>query len=188
METGQVVRRLVHISTPVFLIYYFLPDPLWMGGPTRVLGLLILLAIVLVSEVLRLVYRPKIIGMRDYEQFNISAGAWAAIAMTFTFLFFPIGFAAPALMGMAWVDPVIGDLRKKRSPLYPSLPLVLYFVIALGSMAMILGPSIGVVLAAILATPLAILAERWKSRYVDDDFLMIVIPLLAIAGVLVLLP
>lgn len=188
MEAGQAVRRVVHISTPLFLVYYFLPDPLWTGGPTRVLGLLILLSVVLIGEGLRLVYRPKIIGMRDYEQSNISAATWAAIGMTFTFLFFPIGYAAPALMGMAWVDPVIGDLRKKRSPLYPSVPLVLYFLIVLVSMALIMGPSIEVIIASIIATPSAILAERYKSRYVDDDFLMIVVPLLAIAGIIALLP
>jgi len=188
MDTGQALRRIVHISTPVFLIYYFLPDPLWTGGPTRVLGLLILLAIVLVAEALRLAYRPKIIGMRDYEQTHMSAGAWAAIGMTFAFLFFPFGCSAPALMGMGWVDPVIGDLRRKCSPQYPSVPLLLYFLIALVSMAVIIGPTVKVVVAGLVAAPLAIWAERLKTSYVDDDFLMIVIPLIAIAGVTAVVP
>ncbi|MGD0057187.1 MAG: hypothetical protein ABSB83_04950 [Methanomassiliicoccales archaeon] len=188
METGPALRRIVHVSTPIFLIYYFLPDPLWTGGPTRVLGLCILLAIVLVAEVLRLIYRPKIIGMRDYEQTHVSAGAWAAIGMVFAFLFFPFGCSAPALMGMGWVDPVIGDLRRKCSPLYPSVPLVLYFMIALVSMTVIIGPTIKVVVASLVAAPLAIWAERLKTNYVDDDILMIVIPLVAIAGVIAVLP
>jgi hypothetical protein len=183
MDTGQVLRRIVHISTPVFLIYYFLPDPLWTGGPPRVLGLLMFLAIVLVAEALRLLYWPNLIGMREYEKTQMSAGAWAALGMTFAFLFFPFGYSAPALMGMGWVDPVIGDLRRKRSPQYPSVPILLYFLIALVSMAVIIGPTVKVVAASLVAAPLAIWAERLKSSYVDDDFLMIVVPLIAIAGV-----
>jgi len=188
MEAGPALRRIVHLSTPVFLIYYFLPDPLWTGGPARVLGLLIFLMIVLVAEALRLMYRPKIIGMRDYEQANISAGAWAAMGMTFALLFFPIGYSAPAFMGMGWVDPVIGDLRRKSSPLYPSVPLILYFLIVLVSMAVIMGPTVSVILTSLVVSPLAIWAERLKTRYVDDDFLMIVVPLIAIAGVSAVLP
>lgn len=184
MDTGQVLRRIVHISTPVFLIYYFLPDPLWTGGPPRVLGLLIFLAIVLVAEALRLIYRPNFIGMmREYENTQMSAGAWAALGMTFAFLFFPFGYSAPALIGMGWVDPVIGDLRRKSSPRYPSVPILLYFLIALVSMAVIIGPTVKVVAASLVAAPLAIWAERLKSSYVDDDFLMMIVPLIAIAGV-----
>jgi hypothetical protein len=43
-------------------------------------------------------------------------------------------------------------------------------------------------IAGLLATPAAIWAERPKSKYVDDDFLMIVVPLIVIAGVFAVLP
>ena len=188
MDAGHVLRRIVHVSTPLFLVYYFLPDPLWIGGPTRVLTLIAIMAVVLIAEVLRLAYKPKIIGMREYEKYQVSAAAWAGIAMTIAFLFFPFGYAAPAFMGMGWVDPVIGDLRRKNSSLYPYVPLVLYFLIAIISMSVIIGPSIEVMIASLLATPAAIWAERPKSKYVDDDFLMIVVPLIVIAGVFAVLP
>lgn len=32
MDRGQVLRRLVHISAPVFLVYYYLPDPVFPGS------------------------------------------------------------------------------------------------------------------------------------------------------------
>ncbi|MDD1766066.1 MAG: hypothetical protein LUO84_06410 [Methanomassiliicoccales archaeon] len=188
MDTGRVLRRIVHVSTPLFLVYYFLPDPLWTGGPTRVLTLIVIMAVVLIAEVLRLAYKPKIIGMREYEKYQVSAAAWAGIGMTITFLFFPFGYAAPAFMGMGWVDPVIGDLRRKSSSLYPYVPLVLYFLIAIVSMSVIIGPSIKVIIASLLATPAAIWAERLKSKYVDDDFLMMVVPLIVIASVFEVLP
>jgi hypothetical protein len=50
-------------------------------------------------------------------------------------------------------------------------------------MAVIIGPTVKVVAASLVAAPLAIWAERLKSSYVDDDFLMRVVPLIAIAGV-----
>lgn len=188
MEKGQLVRRIVHLSTPVFLVYYFLPDPLWDGGLRRLLGLLLLLAAVLVAEGLRLIFRPRIVGMRDYEETQISAGAWAAIGMTVAFVFFPLGYSAPALMGMGWIDPLMGDMRKAGSAYYPYMPMLAYFFIALVSMSAIMGLSAEVLAASIVATPVAILAERMKSRIVDDDFLMIVVPLIVIAAVFAVWP
>jgi hypothetical protein len=41
-------------------------------------------------------------------------------------------------------------------------------------------------LAGLTASVLAIAAESYKSKYVDDDFLMIVAPLLGLAAVLYL--
>ncbi|MBM4236903.1 MAG: hypothetical protein FJ151_00250 [Euryarchaeota archaeon] len=188
MDAGGVLRRLVHLMTPLFLVYYLLPDPLWEGGLEREYGLVLLLIIVLAAEALRLIFKPDIVGMREYERYQMCAAAWAAIGMTIAFLFFPVEYAAPALMGMGWVDPVIGILRRRKSTLYPSLPIALYFVIALASMSVLIGPTAEVLIASVVATPLAIASERYKSRYVDDDFLMIVVPLLVIAAVFALIP
>ncbi len=183
MEQGEALRRLVHLMTPLFLVYYLVPDPLWEGGLEREHGLVLMLLIVLVAEALRLAFKPPIIGMREYERGQMCAAAWAAIGMTIAFLFFPVEYSAPALMGMGWVDPVIGILRKRKSSLYPCLPIALYLVIALASMTILIGPVPEVLIASIVATPLAIASERYKVRYVDDDFLMIVVPLVGIAAV-----
>ena len=52
MEPSAVLRRIVHLSTPVFLLYYFLPSPLWGGGPQKEVGLLLALVATLAFFVL----------------------------------------------------------------------------------------------------------------------------------------
>ncbi|MBC7108465.1 MAG: hypothetical protein H5T41_06745 [Methanomassiliicoccales archaeon] len=181
MDRGSVLRRVVHMFTPAFLVYYFLPDPLWVGGLERESALLLLLSIILVAEALRLIFKPRIIGLREYEQYQICAAVWAAVGMALAFLFFPLEYSAPVLMGMGWVDPLIGELRKRKSYFYPLAPLIVYFAIAFSSMIYLIGMTPSVFIAAVVATFLAVGIERIKSRFVDDDFLMIIVPLIGIA-------
>ena len=131
MDWGHILRRLVHMSSPIFLIYYWLPDPLWPGGPGRQFGLVFALFLTLVFEAVRMTKQLEIIGMRPYESNRMSAAAWAGIALAFSMLFFPLKVVAPVLFGMAWIDPLCGELRKRNSRLYPNLPKVAYFVLVL---------------------------------------------------------
>lgn len=179
MDYGKLARRVVHISAPAFLIYYFLPSPLWEGGPSPQVALLVVLAITLSFELARLVIGFRVPGMRSYERDQISAGAWAGIALTVAFLFFPLAYAAPVIVGMAIVDPVIGKVRRTRW--YPVLPYLLHLAIMLTLLGVFLPLSLWTVLAAVATSALALLAEGFKTSYVDDDFLMIVVPLCGLA-------
>ena len=181
MDRGHVLRRLVHMSSPIFLIYYWLPEPLWAGGPGRQLGLVFALFVILVFESIRMTKQLNIIGMRPYESSRMSAAAWAGIALVSAFLFFPFEVAAPAIFGMAWIDPLCGELRKRHSRLYPNLPKIAYFMLAMAIMIATVGLSVGVVVAAALAALVAISVEKTKTRFLDDDFTMLVIPLIVIA-------
>lgn len=184
VEKGAMTRRLVHLATPVFLVYYFLPSPLWQGGPTREAGLLILLAAVLVFEAVRLYRGFRVLGMREYEKKQISAAAWAAIALTFAFLLFPFEYAAPIIAGMAWVDPIIATVR--RTGWYPYLPFAVHLGIMMSAFALLTPFTWRIILAGVVASILAIASESCKTRYVDDDCLMIVVPLVGLAAVLYL--
>ncbi len=184
MESGHWFRRFVHLCTPLFLIYYFLPQPLWTGGLTREQGLLIFFFLAMGFEALRLIFNVHIPGMRDYEYSRLSAAAWAGIGMTLTFLFFPLEYAAPAFLGMGWVDPLIGELRRVDSGLYPHLPAAVYFTIVIATLTCLIGLNLPVVLASITATALGISIEKLRLKHVDDDFLMLIVPLIGITIIL----
>jgi len=183
MDKGHVLRRLVHMMAPLSLVYYVLPDPLWPGAPSNQVLLLVLFEGILIFEALRLYFGWPIIGIRDYEYDRFSAAAWAALAMVVTLLFFPLALAAPAIIGMSLVDPLIGELRRRKSALYPSLPTAVYFIIVLATLWYFLGLSTTVLLASAIATGLAIGIERVRTKYVDDDFLMTIVPVLGMAAV-----
>ncbi len=184
MDREAVLRRIVHLSAPLYLVYYFLPSPLWNGGPPRELGLVAILSIVLIVEALRLYIGFRVPGLRGYEDKRISAGAWAAIGMVFAMLFFPLSLAAPAIAGMAFIDPLISKLRPTRW--YPWAPLLAHFILTLSVLLLFFEPSPRTLLAATIASPLAVGAEALRCQRVDDDFLMVVVPLLGMAAVMLL--
>jgi hypothetical protein len=180
MDRGKLLRRAVHMSTPLFLVYYFLPDPLLWGIDNRV-ALLILYAGVMTFELLRLIFEPTIIGMREYERYRVSAAAWASTAFTVAFVFFPFEFAAPAMIGMGLVDPLIGELRFRSSHLYPMLPAGVYLLITFVSLASLMEADLSMIaMASLTATFLALAVERMRTRLVDDDFLMVIVPMIGL--------
>ena len=184
MDLGHWTRRLVHLCAPLFLVYYLVPDEVY--GVDKRVWLVLLLAVVLAFEAVRLWRGWTFLGLREYEAGRVSAFAWASIGLTFTFLFFPLELAAPAVTGMAFTDPLIGELRRRESDLYPLVPAVFYFALVLAIFIALMGWSWQVVLASVVGTVLAIGVERIRTKYVDDDFLMMVVPLLGMAAVLFL--
>ncbi len=177
MDKGHVLRRLVHISAPAFLVYYHLPDPVFPGFIGKQPGLFLLLALILFIEAVRLYFSPNIPGMRDYENHRISAAAWTGIALTISFAFFPIEISLPVILGMGWVDPIMGIMRARKSNYYPAVPIVLYLVLMIVPLSYFFGLTPLVIGASIVATFLGIMSEMKKNLYIDDDFLMIIVPL-----------
>lgn len=176
MEHSSILRRTVHLSAPVFLVYYFLPSPLWYGGPPKEIGLLTVLAATMTFELARLLIGFKVPGLRPYESDQMSAAAWTSVALTFSFLFFPIELTAPVIFGMALVDPAISILRRTRW--YPWLPYAMHLTVMLLVLALLVPVDLRWLFAATVVSGAAVASEAVKTRYVDDDFLMIVVPLL----------
>lgn len=173
----STVRRLVHTCIPVTLIYYAAPADTWIGID-RTLILLGLLLFLIVFELVRLSYQIKIFGFRDYEMGTMGAYLWVGIGLTLAFLFFDFIFVVPAVLGMAWIDPLNGILRSRESKLYPWAPFVCYLAIALLSLWYLSNLTIQkTALISVIGAISAIAAEHWKVMFIDDDFLMLVIPL-----------
>ena len=179
----SAVRRLVHICLPLFLLYYAVPDDTWIGIDKK-LVLLGALLLFLVFELLRLGYQIRVFGTREYEMDNMAAYLWAGIGFTVAFLLFDFALVVPAVLGMAWIDPLNGFLRSRKSRLYPWLSFASYLVLAAIALCVVSSfapPSIVLIAAAGAASGIA--AEQKRIRFVDDDFLMLVVPLFAMTVV-----
>lgn len=184
MNWEPALRRIIHILTPVFLIYYWVPDPVWDGGPQKESALVFLLLMVFVFETARRALGLRVIMLRKYEGMRMAAYAWAALGLTIVFLTMPLEIAVPAVMGMAWVDPLIGELRLRKSDLYPSVPVAVYFALALISLSWLIGLNAWTFIAAAASAPLAIWVEKQRFWKLDDDLTMNVIPALLMWAVL----
>lgn len=183
-------RRLVHLCGPVLLIYFLFPEKLLGIIPRQILPLSVLV-IVLAIEVYRLKSKRRFAGLRDYERNRVAAYAWAGIGLALAVLLpFPLPLVVACIIGLSWIDPLIAVLRglkgsKKKRPLYiyPLVPFIAYFLIALVSLKL-LSPLelVYVPVFALVGAITAIGAEYLNLRYIDDDFLMLIVPLLVLTG------
>ncbi len=162
----------------IFLVYYLIPSTI-AGYPKSVLFLLFVL-LILGFEAVRVWRGWHIFGLRDYERTKIAAYAWATMGAAIALLLFPMHLAVTALIGMGIVDPLCGEVRYHVPKLYPTVPLIAYFLIALGILHGLTDhPFWAVSMLAFLGSATAILAEYPKIIF-DDDFLMVVVPLLVL--------
>lgn len=185
-----LVRRGVHALIGLAPLYYLLPveiDPL---GVRRWVLLVAFLCAIIVFESVRLAKGWKLFGLRPHETKQIASFVWAAAGITATLWLFPVEVATAALVGMALVDPLAGVLRgagvHDRTTL--SSCLLAYFVIALPALALLgdLAFLESMVVAAVGAA-LAIPSEWFDVPYVDDDFLMLIIPAIGMTALTLVL-
>jgi len=166
----------VHICAPLFAVYYFLPDPV-LPGLGKEDGLLFVMLFALGFEAIRLIFRIKVPGMRSYEFDRPSAAAFTAVGLTIALMYFPIELTLPTLMCMGWVDPLIGELRRRESDMNPTLPVVVFFSIMFLGLMYFHGLTFPVLLSATLITPISIFLESRRFRFLDDDIVLILVPL-----------
>lgn len=174
-----LVRRGVHALIGLAPLYYLLPVEIEFLGVRRWMLLVAFLCIIIAFESVRLAKGWKLFGLRPHETKQIASFTWAAAGITATLWLFPVEVATAALVGMALVDPLAGVLRGAGVPDRTTLSscLLAYFVIALPALALLGGLSLlGSMAVAAVGAALAIPSEWFDVPYVDDDFLMLVIP------------
>lgn len=181
MDRALLFRRCMHCGLALGPAYYLLPEELpWLGFGRWVL-LIGFISAVALFEVVRLLKGWTFFGLRPHERRQIASFVWASAGAVIALWFFREDVASAAIVGMALVDPLAGELRRVRSSLQVTvgLPIVAYAVIAAAVLAAFdTMPHLPLVGASLCGAVAAVLAERWKVRYVDDDFLMIVVPCL----------
>ena len=186
MERSEVIRKVVHMCAPLFALIYLIPEDL--GFTSRSVIVVIAWLLFAAFEVYRIRKKIPILGLREYEYGRPSAAFWMISAFLPMILFFPVEYALPLLVGFGFVDPLIGILRKHGSKWYPVLPLITYYAIFVTIFAIMTEATWNVMLLSVIVTISAIIAEGIKNKIVDDDFLMLFVPLVVlwIAGSLLI--
>jgi hypothetical protein len=175
-------RRIMHGLGAGVVLYYLFPDPL-LGVVPKNAVLLGALGTVLVIEGLRHAVGLGLPTLRPYEAGRVGSYVFFSVALVAAILLFPRPIATAVVLGTAIVDPIVGEIRLRPGTrrLYPALPFVLYVVLAFGGMVAwgtwpVL-PSIGL---AVVAAAVALLMERPKIPWVDDDLAMTLVPALVL--------
>lgn len=180
MLSSHLFRRVFHTTAAIYLVYYLLPDELWPGF-YKWHGVVVVVLLTFIIELVRLKKRKILFGLRKYEKNRISAFAWFALGMGIAVLFFKMEFVVPVVIGMALIDPLIGEVRRMKAELYPLLPTICYAIIMLICMLLLTSHNfLIIVFFTIIGTLTAIASESLEIKGIDDDFLMIISPLLVL--------
>jgi len=174
----RVIRRMFHMALSAVVIYYWLPDFITELNVGKWIILLIGGLIVICIEAPRLILEKQLLWNRAYELKRPASYAYALFGAILVLLFFPPTVGVPAIVAMAFADPVAGELRRKNLPSrYVGLVCgIVYALIAL-ALLLIMSPVLQFVLFATIAMSIvAVISEDLDVKYLDDDFTMIILP------------
>ena len=173
MFDEKIYRRFNHTVAACFVIYFLFPQEIM--GLDRIYLVILLWIIILGIEYLRLNKNLNLFGMRDYESDRVAGFVWFASG-TFIILgfyemgAFPQSLAIATIIMAAYTDPVIGEANHKLGDRWG---LGIGFVCSFAIYQLIVGTFFYSVLGGLIA----VLVERPKLKWFDDDLAMQIFPI-----------
>ena len=173
MFDEKIYRRFNHTVAACFVIYFLFPQKIM--GLERIYLVILLWLIILGIEYLRLNKNLNLFGMRDYESDRVAGFVWFASG-TFIILWFyemgafPQSLAVATIIMAAYTDPVIGEVNHKLGDRWG---LGIGFVCSFAIYQLI----VGVIFYSVLGGLIAVLVERPKLKWFDDDLAMQILPI-----------
>ncbi len=172
MFDEQIYRRFNHTAAACFIIFFLFPQKIL--GLDRIYLAIILWAIILVIEYLRLNNKVNLLGMRDYEKDRVAGFVWFASGTFIIFGFtemgaFPQSIAIATIIMAAYTDPVIGEANRKLGENWGiGLGLLCSFLIY--------QLIVGVIFYSVMGALIAVIAEKPRLKWFDDDLAMQIFP------------
>lgn len=168
-------RRMIHVSGACALVYYLYPDNIMWIYILKIVVILTILISAVIIEGLRLSNRLDegfLFPFRSYETNRVGAYIWFGVSIFILLLLFPQQIAGACILTACFGDPLIGEIRNKNRVLseIAGVALCLFIFLIFGYPWYV----------AFLAGLLAVGAEGIKTKKIDDDFLMPVIPAIVI--------
>lgn len=179
MNREVVTRRIVHCLLALAPAYYLLPVDLPVIGVRRWVLLIGFFAIVGAIEAVRLPKGIMLFGMRPHEKGQIASYVWAAAGVTAALWLLPHDIATATIIGMAFVDPLAGELRSRDVTVRRCVTTCSFVYLTICGVILLLANDRTLpvlVVLSVAGTAVAVASEHFKARYIDDDFLMLVAP------------
>ena len=174
MIDQAIYRRFNHTVASCFVIYFLFPEYI-LGVDRLYLVVVFWLSIVLI-EYFRLSGVFALDGMREYESNRVAGFVWFATGTCTILYFYEIGvfpeiFAVSTIIMASLVDPLIGECNKKYGDLQG-------FFAGVVASVFIYQLIIGSLFYSLIGGLVAVLVERPKFKWLDDDLLMQIFPVL----------
>tara|TARA_B110001454_G_C12564105_1_gene368984 strand:- start:64 stop:651 length:588 start_codon:yes stop_codon:yes gene_type:complete len=175
MIDQAIYRRFNHTAAACFVLYFLFPEKIL--GLDRIYLVFTFWFGVLLIEYFRLNKVFVLDGMRNYESSRIAGFVWFATGTCFILIFYEIGvfpeiFAISTIIMASYADPVIGEMNSRCGEKWSLIGgLVTSFVIY--------QLLIGVIFYSLIGSVVAVIIEKPKFRWLDDDLLMQIFPITA---------
>ena len=166
-------RRTNHALGSLIVVFYLIREDLGFSVRREMLAIIFLL-IPLTIEVQRRYRKTLFLGLREHEKNRLASYVWFDIAAVLLILLFPQQIAAPLIITVAFADPVIGELKRFGFWYSKAGGFLTTFIIFL---IFRYNPLLGG-----LGAVLAVIGEHPNHRFIDDDFLMPMLPAVVLGG------
>lgn len=170
-------RRAFHTFAASFVIYYLLPDEEWINITKIVIPIVIVVCMgVIEFHRLRGDFKDqRFFGLRSYEKKRPASYLYFGVGVLLLFLLFPQQIAIPCILCASFTDPLIGELRhylKKRHAYLIGFVVSLFFFVITWYQAYwwVL------ILVGFLGASGAVIGEAKKLSFLDDDFVIQILP------------
>ena len=181
----EKARKMLHAFSSIFMLMYLFPkDVFGIQRDWFLVGPLIFFVLI---ELFRISQSWLFPGMREYERTQVSGYVWAGSTLVLSLVLFPPKLVIPIYVCWACLDPLCSIL-KQSPPYYPMVPFALYVVLFM-LLTRIPGPGgltqfglMGDMAAAFLTATVALLLEYPTIKGFNDDYLMVIGPLLALTS------
>jgi dolichol kinase len=170
-------RRVFHTFAASFLFYYLLPNEEWINVIKIVVPIIIVICMGVI-EYRRLrgtLDHQRFFGLRSYEKKRPASYLYFGIALLLLFLLFPQQIAIPCILCASFTDPIIGETRyhlgKKKAYAIGFLISLFFFLITWYQADWRI-----LIFVSVIGASGALLGEAKKLRFIDDDFMIQMLP------------
>lgn len=178
---GHLLRRFIHMCMAIIPILYVQYGPAisaYLGFSVAWIVFFVILLFVF-FDLLRLRFRWLMIGQRGYEKSQMSSMTWGALAIGLVLILAPgPSYSIPIVAACAFADPIMGELK--------SLSVKGIWIAIVGILTITIIWLISHFLyntpwwLALLMGPITV-ASEWPSwPWIDDNFLMQMVPLILV--------
>ncbi len=183
---AHLIRRLIHLSGVFVPWLYFQYGQSVASAihltPSKLIFLCLMVIVFL--EILRLSAGWVIFGQRAYEKKQVSSFAWGTLGMGIVLLGLPAIYAIPIIVAYALGDPFIGELRSHTTlPKFIVFLLGIFLIAGIWILCSYWSGSPGWL--ALLMGIITVIAEWPQIKWLDDNFLMQIVPFLMIKLLLI---
>jgi len=170
-------RRVCHAFGACFLFYYMLPDVDWINIIKFWVPLFIFVFAVIL-EILRLkgvIHSEYFFGLRMYEKKRVGSYLFFGLAVIILVYFFPQQIAIPCILCGCLADPIMGEVRyrfgKNYVYVFGFLVCMIFFMVSWYTADLWV-----LFLVSIVGASGAVLGEVRKFWWLDDDFMIQIVP------------